>query len=137
MLVEHARELVGVSDAAHAEYGPGGTPVISTLACSLVDTEIDVEIVAGTRLAAIHPSLRTTEPTNCSFGLAPDFAHIASAAGLVVSARDDTGEVRAVERPDHPFYLATLYQPQRRSTPDAPHPLLVAFVEAVAAAGAT
>lgn len=132
MLVEHARELVGVVDAAHAEYGGGGTPVISALACSLVESEIEIDIVPGTRLAGIHPSLHATEPTNCSYGLAPDFDHIAATAGLVVCARDDTSEVRAVERPDHPFYLATLYQPQRRSTTDAPHPLFVAFVEAVA-----
>ena len=54
-----------------------------------------------------------------------------------VSAIDDTGEVRAVERADHPFFIGTLYQPQRTSSPDAPHPLWVAFVGAVAASGAT
>ena len=54
-----------------------------------------------------------------------------------VSAIDDTGEVRAVERADHPFFIGTLYQPQRTSSPDAPHPLWVAFVSAVAAGGAT
>ena len=133
MLVEHARELAGIADATHAEYGAGGSPVISMLACSLVATEIEIEIVPGTRLAEAHGSLRATEPTNCSYGLSPAFEHIASAGGLIVSARDDTGEVRAVERTDHPFYVGTLYQPQRRSAPDDPHPLLLAFIDAVLA----
>ena len=137
MLVEHARELAGVADAAHAEYGHGGTPVISLLSCSLVATEIDIDIVPGTRLASIHGSLRSTEPTNCNYGLAPDFDHLATSGGLIVSARDDTGEVRAVERADHPFYLATLYQPQRRSTPESPHPVLTAFIGAALEAHAT
>jgi CTP synthase (UTP-ammonia lyase) len=30
------------------------------------------------------------------------------------------------------FYVATLFQPQLSSREDAPHPLVVAFVEAVA-----
>jgi hypothetical protein len=34
--------------------------------------------------------------------------------------------VRAVERNDHPFYLGTLYQPQRSSTREHPHPLWLA-----------
>ncbi len=51
---------------------------------------------------------------------------------MSVAAVDDTGEVRAVERSDHPFYLGTLYQPQRSSTREHPHPLWVAFVAAVA-----
>ena len=50
---------------------------------------------------------------------------------MVVSAVDDTGEVRAIERADHPFFVGTLYQPQLRSTPEAPHPVWLGFVDAV------
>jgi CTP synthase (UTP-ammonia lyase) len=45
---------------------------------------------------------------------------------------DDTGEVRAIERPDHAFFVATLYQPQLSSTLDRPHPLFVALLDATA-----
>jgi CTP synthase (UTP-ammonia lyase) len=58
--------------------------------------------------------------------------HIAGVGGMAVAATDRTGEVRAVERPDHPFFVATLYQPQLRSAPGAPHPV---FTGLLAAAG--
>ena len=132
MLVEHARTLLGIDAASHAEYGEGGVAVVSLLSCSLTESQIEISITPGSVLAAIHEGeTRRVERTHCSYGLAPDFMHIASAAGMSVAALDDTGEVRAVERDDHPFYLGTLYQPQRTSTPEQPHPLWLAFVAAV------
>ncbi len=106
MLVEHARNLLGIDAASHAEYGDGGVAVVSLLTCSLAESEIEISITPGTRLAAIHPGeRRRVERTHCNYGLSPDFAHIASAAGMKIGAVDDTGEVRAVERPDHPFFI--------------------------------
>jgi CTP synthase (UTP-ammonia lyase) len=49
-----------------------------------------------------------------------------------VTARDGAGEVRALELDDHPFYVATLFLPQLRSAPGAPHPLIRGFAEAAA-----
>ena len=133
MLVEHARNLLGIDAASHAEYGLGGVEVVSLLSCSLTESQIEISITPSSALAAIHDGeRRRVERTHCSYGLAPDFAFVASSAGMSVAAVDDTGEVRAVERSDHPFYLGTLYQPQRSSTREHPHPLWVAFVNAVA-----
>jgi len=133
MLVEHARNLLEIDAASHAEYGNGGVEVVSLLSCSLTESQIEISIAPGTRLASIHPGeQRRVERTHCSYGLSPDFGYVATSAGLRVSAVDDTGEVRAIERPDHPFFIGTLYQPQRTSSPDRPHPLWVVFVEAVA-----
>ncbi|MFI5282098.1 MAG: hypothetical protein ACHQ0J_03100 [Candidatus Dormibacterales bacterium] len=47
-----------------------------------------------------------------------------------VSATDDTGEVRAIERVDHPFFVGTLFQPQLKSRPGAPHPVFIGLLEA-------
>jgi CTP synthase (UTP-ammonia lyase) len=52
---------------------------------------------------------------------------------LRVAARDRGGEVRAVELQGHPFFFATLYQPERSGLENRRHPLIEAFV---AAAGA-
>lgn len=136
MLVEHARAVVGVADARHRESSDEGTPVVTLLACSLADTSIEIALTAGTRTAALYaPRTTAEERTTCNYGLNPDHAHIAGEGGMVVSAVDETGEVRAVERADHPFFLATLYQPQLTSTADAPHPVWTGFVAACAAAG--
>jgi CTP synthase (UTP-ammonia lyase) len=98
----------------------------------LADTSIDVTITAGSRLAALHGSTAARERTTCNYGLDPAFSHIAGEHGLTISAVDGTGEVRAVERADHPFFVGTLYQPQLTSSPAAPHPIWVGFAAAVA-----
>jgi CTP synthase (UTP-ammonia lyase) len=51
---------------------------------------------------------------------------------MQVAAIDETGEVRAVERVDHPFFVGTLYQPQLTTAPGRPHPIWRAFVAALA-----
>lgn len=50
-----------------------------------------------------------------------------------MSGVDEAGEMRIVELP-RPFFLATLFLPQARSSVAAPHPLLVGFAAAVRAA---
>ena len=131
MLVEHARTLSGIADASHAEYGLGGTPVITLLACSLLDQTIEVQLAPDSRLANMYGTDHAIERTTCSYGLAPEVQHIASEHGMRVSATDETGEVRAIEREDHPFFVGTLYQPQLSSTPEKPHPVFLGLLAAL------
>ena len=56
-----------------------------------------------------------------------------AAAGLNVAGLDSSGEVRIVELPNHPFFVATLSLPQLSSGPGAPHPLVVAYLKAAVA----
>ena len=130
MLVEHARDLAGIADAAHAEYGPGGTPVITLLACSLQDQSITVDFTPGSALQRLYGRRQAVESTTCSYGLDPALQHIASEHGMRVAATDETGEVRAIERVDHPFFVGTLYQPQLQSGPGVPHPIFVGLLQA-------
>jgi CTP synthase (UTP-ammonia lyase) len=133
VLVEHARNLAGIADAAHAEYGPGGTPVITLLECSLQDQTITVVLASGSILAMLYDVERVIEHTACSYGLSPDLQHIAGEYGMRVAATDAAGQVRAVERVDHPFFVATVYQPQLRSAPGAPHPVFLGLLDAALA----
>ena len=53
------------------------------------------------------------------------------AAGMVVSGfNPDTGLVEIIELPSHPFFIATQFHPEYKSTPERPHPLFVSFVGA-------
>jgi CTP synthase (UTP-ammonia lyase) len=132
VLVEHARNLLGIDDASHAESSADGTPVVTALSCSLNGQTIEVVLTPGTRLASLHGGASSvTEHTTCSYGLDPTRQHVASEGGMVVSGIDDTGEVRANERVDHPFFLGTLYQPQLRSTAEEPHPVWLGFLDAI------
>lgn len=133
MLVEHARNLVGMRNASHAEYGLGGDAVITLLSCSLDQQTITVDLAPGSRLATLYGRSSSAERTTCNYGLAPEVQHIAEEHGMRVSATDDTGEVRAIERPDHPFFIGTLFQPQLTTGPGAPHPVFTGLLTAAAA----
>jgi CTP synthase (UTP-ammonia lyase) len=55
-----------------------------------------------------------------------------SARGLIISARADDAGVEAVELPAHPFFLATLFQPQIGALSGQPlHPVISAIVAAL------
>ena len=131
MLVEHARNVLGIVTASHAETSTDGEQVITPLSCSLDGQTIEVQLTPGTRLATLHDHVASvSEFTTCNYGLDPMRQDIASSGGMVVSGIDDTGEVRAIERVDHPFFVGTLYQPQLRTTPVAPHPIWLGFLHA-------
>ena len=49
---------------------------------------------------------------------------------LRVTAEDDAGDVRAVELEAHPFYVATLFQPERAALRGHVPPIVAAFVHA-------
>ena len=132
MLVEHARNLAGIPTATHAEYGEAGVNVITLLSCSLRDHTITVELAEGSKLRRLHGAPTARERTTCSYGLDPGWQNIASEFGLRISAVDETGEVRAIERTDHPFFVGTLYQPQLSTSEATPHPVFVGLLEAAA-----
>jgi CTP synthase (UTP-ammonia lyase) len=52
------------------------------------------------------------------------------AGGMVVSGVGSQGEVRIVELPTHSFFIATLFLPQARSTPEKQHPLIAGYAAA-------
>ncbi len=133
MVLEYAREVLGIADAGSEEYGPvPGTSVITPLTCSVAGRRMPVHLVPGSRVARIYDSDQADERYYCQFGIAPDLVERIDAAGFRVSGRDEGGEPRVLELEGHPFYLATLYVPQVLSTPAGPHPLVVAFVQASA-----
>jgi len=65
--------------------------------------------------------------------LNPAFRAALLTGPLRASALDAAGEVRAVELDSHPFFVATLFQPERKALEGNTPPLVLAFVEALAA----
>ena len=137
-LLEYAEEVWDVANPAHAELDPAAPdPVIAPLACSLVETSDTVVLVPGSRLAAIYGAGSAREGYHCRYGLSARYAGRLSSGPLRVSARDAAGEVRAVELEGHPFFIATLFQPERSGLANRRHPLVSAFVAAARARTAT
>lgn len=123
--------MLGLENAAHGESASAGTaPVVDRLACSLAGQSHAVWIAAGTRAYRAYGVERAVEPFRCSYGLNPAYRAALEGGPLRVSGTDENGAVRIVELPAHRFFLATLYVPQFRSSAEAPHPLIAAYLEA-------
>lgn len=137
-IVEYARSVLGWTDADHGETAPEATrAVIAPLACALVEATDTVRFRAGSLIAAAYGGAEASEGYRCSYGLNPVFRASLVAGPLRVSAEDATGDVRAVELDDHPFFVATLFQPERAALEGRLPPLVRAFVEAAAARHST
>jgi CTP synthase (UTP-ammonia lyase) len=132
-VVEFARNVAGIADADHAETAPDGSNlVVGRLACSLIGQERRVTAVPGTRMHDLCGSRPFVGFHWCNFGLAPDYVDRLNEHGLVIAARADDAGVEAVELRKHPFFLATLFQPQIGSMArQRLHPVIEAFVGAI------
>ncbi|HET9986111.1 MAG TPA: hypothetical protein VFQ38_21095 [Longimicrobiales bacterium] len=132
-LIEYARNVLGLAGADHAETSPDAAlPLVSRLSCSLVEATGSVRLRAGSRAAMLAGDAPLTEQYHCNFGLNPEYRRLFEGSGLRIVGEDEAGEVRVVELDDHPFFLATLFQPERRSLEGTLHPIVAAFVEAAA-----
>ena len=130
VLLEYARNVLGFQDASHAEYDPYASRLfISRLACSLAGKEMSLRLEAGSKAAEAYGSLHASERYYCNFGVNPEYVDAIRVGPLRVTGFDGDDEFRVVEYPDHPYFVATLFVPQARSRPGAPHPLARALVK--------
>jgi len=132
-IIEFARNVLHHADAEHEETAPGtGRMFIRRLSCSLVGKSDRVTIRPGTQLSSIYGTDESSEQFWCNFGVSPEVVGELARGGLMVSATDADGNVRAVELPQTRFFLGTLFIPQLSSTAIKPHPVLRAFLSAAA-----
>jgi CTP synthase (UTP-ammonia lyase) len=144
-----ARDLAGIDDAVHAEYARAGTrarppgpfskpnepegrgsAVIVALECSLVGHEGAIAYEPGSLMQRIMGTERSVERYHCSYGIDVAYLDALRAAGVVFSAHDDAGDVRALELPEHPFFVGTLFQPELAGDGTRAHPVVRAFADA-------
>jgi CTP synthase (UTP-ammonia lyase) len=138
VVIEFARNVLGFRDAEHAEYDPNASNLFVTpLSCSLAGQTMSIEIKRGSRTSGFYGALAAQERYYCNFGLNPAHQQLIDDGGLRIVGVDRDNEARVLEISEHPFFVATLFVPQARSTPDDPHPLICAFLEAAAAYQAT
>lgn len=136
-VIEFARHALGWADAEHAETSPDAArPVISLLECGLVEARETLRSVPGSKMArACGPVF--AEGYRCRYGLNPRFAEALASGPLRASAFGPGGEVRAVELDDHPYFVATLFQPERMALAGQAPPLLLDMLRALRLQSAT
>ena len=121
------------ADAAHAEVDPAAAdPVIAPLCAGLYGEERTVEPRPGTRFASLCGTAPFPGYHHCGFGLAARHEGLIERAGAVIAARSADAGVEAIELPDHPFFLATAFQPQVGVSHSGVLPALLAALLAAA-----
>jgi CTP synthase (UTP-ammonia lyase) len=129
-LLECAESLWGMEGPANAELDPAAaTPVIAPLACALVETSGGVRFAPGSRLANAYRRPSAEEEYHCSYGINTLYRSNLETGPLRATAWDDAGDVRGVELDGHPFFVATLFQPERAALRGVLPPIVEAFLE--------
>lgn len=134
-VLEFARHVLDWPDAMHAESDPGvGRPVIAALDCALVEARGSVTLAPGSRIAQAYSGLSAPTIYRCRYGLNPAFRSALTAGPLRGTAQDEHGDLRAIELDGHPFFVATLWQPERAALEGRRVPLAEALVTAARSA---
>ncbi len=132
-LIEFARHVAGLADADHAESNPSAaTLVVTPLACSLVEQGGNLHFAPGSLIASAYGCETAHERYHCRYGFNAVHRAPLESAGLHFTAFDDAGDIRAAElsRTSHPFFVGTLFQPERAVFYDMTPPLVRAFAAA-------
>ena len=134
-LIEYCRNVLDRSEADHAETNPDADfALIAPLPCALRETESTIHLSPAPRALEIYGRAEILEPFNCGFGLNPKHQELFKETTLKITGVSDDGSARVIELGEHPFFIATLFQPERSAFKNIAHPLIVAFLQAVAAA---
>ena len=132
-LLEYARNVCGMPEAEHAETDPDAPlRLIAPLACSLVERSDEILLAEGGQIRRAYGQARIAEGYHCRYGLNREYESRIFHDALKATAHDRKGEVRGVELAGHPFFVAVLFQPERRALAEEVPPLVTAFVAAMA-----
>ena len=127
-LMEYCGAVLGRL-AFHQEMdGEAVEPLIIKLACSLVEVRARVIAPTGSWYAGVVGAVETAEEFHCNYGFAAAFEPAFAASDLEFVARDDAGQVRVFRLAKHPFFVGTLFQPERRALQGDLHPLVREFL---------
>ena len=134
------RNVLGVKNAQHVEYDayapnlvivPASYPVIvRPQDAPRLTGAMKIRVRLGSLAYRIYRAKTVNERFHCNNELNPDFERAIEEKGMTISGRGEHGEARIIELNDHPFFLATGFQPQLSSEENRPHSLIMAFLKA-------
>ena len=141
-VIEFARNVLGLSDAHTTEIVDDcKDPVIS-----MMEEQKNISNLGGTmRLGAykchLTPGSHVSQAYNTEkiserhrhrYEFNNDYLKQFEENGMKATGRNpETGLVEVVEVENHPWFVGAQFHPEYKSTVDNPHPLFVAFVDAV------
>jgi CTP synthase (UTP-ammonia lyase) len=131
--------VLGLPDAAHAEYGADPeTALITPAACAIPDDDVGarlngkqrVRLTPGSLAARVYGSTEIAAEFHCRNELNRRYQVLFEPSDLRVVGVGDEGEARVVELAGARFFIATLFLPQMAILAGQPIPLIDAFVGA-------
>jgi CTP synthase (UTP-ammonia lyase) len=132
-VIEFFRNVIGYKIADNLESNLNSEmPVISQLTCSLVDKVGDIFLKENTRIKDFCKTEKLTEKFHCNYGFNSKYIDLLNESKLKISGVDINEEIRIVELEDHPFFIGTLFQPERSALLEKHHPIINAFVSSSA-----
>ncbi|MDH5475571.1 MAG: CTP synthase [Cyclobacteriaceae bacterium] len=140
-VVEFARNVLHLKDAASTEMNPdtkhpiidlmedqkkitdkGGTMRLGAYTC---------KISKGTKAFQVYGKQQIEERHRHRYEFNNNYLERIEKAGMIASGVNPTSNlVEIIEIKDHPWFVATQYHPELKSTVINPHPLFVKFVKA-------
>ncbi|WP_136520207.1 MULTISPECIES: CTP synthase [Cellulomonas] len=150
MVVEYARNVLGLADASSTEFEPDTEhPVIATMEEQLAIVggqgdlggtmrlgAYDARLTPGSVVAEAYGAEQVSERHRHRYEVNNAYRDKLEDAGLVISGvSPDTSLVEFVELPreEHPYYVATQAHPEFKSRPTRAHPLFAGLVGAALA----
>lgn len=128
-VIEYFRNVLQMKEAAHGEINPDAShPVISQLSCSLIEEDGTVFFKEDSLISKIYNVQSAVEKYHCRYGFNPAYINLLRKSNLKISGKDKNGEVRTMELKNHPFFILTLFQPERYGLKGKEHPLITAFL---------
>jgi len=136
-VIEYARHVLGISDATSEEMGPGTHVIailpeqeeVSDLGGTMRLGNCTIKLKEDTTIAELYGKTEIVERHRHRYEVNPEFIADLEGAGLVFSGACGP-RMEVCEIPEHPFYLATQFHPEFRSSPTKPSPPYIGFVEA-------
>lgn len=129
-IIEYARNVMGWQDAGHGETDTEGRLVIAALACEMVEKKGGITLVADSIAGRAYGELDIEEGYHCRYGINTEFQAALESQPLRLTGHDQQGEIRVIELPSHPFFVATLFQPERAALKGHLPPLVGALIQA-------
>lgn len=140
-VVEFARNVLGYKDAHSVEISPS-TPnpvinmmeeqkTISNMGGTMRLGAYPCKLIKGSKAYDIYGTEMISERHRHRYEFNNQYLEEFAKAGMVATGiNPDSGLVEIVEIPDHPYFVASQFHPEYKSTVMNPHPLFVAFVNA-------
>ncbi|KUG57664.1 CTP synthase [Nesterenkonia jeotgali] len=147
MVIEYARNVLGMSEASSTEFDPETAyPVIATMAEQEAIVEgagdlggtmrlgsYEAKLTEGSVVAETYGSTEITERHRHRYEVNNTYREQLTEAGLVFSGTSPDGTlVEFVELPrqTHPYYVSTQAHPELKSRPTNAHPLFAGLIRA-------